>query len=161
MTGISNVTPTLTPHLICDGAADAIEFYKQAFGAEEMMRLPGPDGRLMHAAITINGAMVMLMDEMKECDALSPKTLGGTPVTLHIHATNADAAIAKAEAAGATVVMPAQDMFWGDRYGVVKDPFGHSWSIAHPLRDTVMSEDELKEAAKDAMCGQPAEPVQA
>ncbi|MDQ8756836.1 VOC family protein [Sphingosinicella sp. LHD-64] len=156
MTEISNITPTLTPHLVCDGAADAIEFYKKAFGAEELMRIPGQDGKLMHACVAINGAMLMLMDEMKEMGALSPKTLGGTPVTLHIHATDADAAIARAEAAGATVVMPASDMFWGDRYGVVKDPFGHSWSIAHPLRDTVMSEAELRAAALDATCGQPA-----
>lgn len=156
MTEMANITPTLTPHLVCDGAADAIAFYRQAFGAEELMRIPGEDGRLMHAAIAINGAMVMLMDEMKGMGVLSPTSLGGTPVTLHIHAANADAAIARAEAAGATVVMPASDMFWGDRYGVVKDPFGHSWSIAHPLRDTAMSEAELREAAKDATCGQPA-----
>lgn len=161
MTEIANITPTLTPHIVCDGAADAIEFYKRAFGAEEMIRVPGENGRLMHAAITINGAMVMLVDEMKEHGVLSPLSLGGTPVTLHIHADNADAAIAKAEAAGATVVMPAADMFWGDRYGLVKDPFGHSWSIAHPLRDTVMSVEELQAAAKGAACGQPAEPAPA
>lgn len=157
MTEIANATPTLTPHLVCDGAADAIEFYKKAFGAEEMLRIPGQNGRLMHAAIAIDGAMLMLVDEMKEIGVLSPLSLGGTPVTLHLNVPNADAAIAKAEAAGAAITMPAADMFWGDRYGQVRDPFGHSWSIAHPLRDTMMSEDELREAAKDAMCGQPAE----
>jgi uncharacterized glyoxalase superfamily protein PhnB len=99
--------------------------------------------------------MLMLMDEMKEMGALSPLSLGGSPVTLHLNVPNADAAIAKAEAAGATVTMPAADMFWGDRYGQVKDPFGHSWSIAHPLRATAMSEDELKAAAEGAECGQP------
>lgn len=161
MTEIANTTPTLTPHIVCDGAADAIEFYKKAFGAEELMRIPGQDGRLMHAAIAIDGAMLMLVDEMKEMGALSPLSLGGTPVTLHLNVSNADAAIAKAEAAGATVTMPAADMFWGDRYGQVRDPFGHSWSIAHPLHETVMSEGELREAAKDAMCGQPAEPAPA
>lgn len=155
MAEISQATPTLTPHIICAGAADAIEFYKKAFGAEEVMRLPAPDGKLMHGAILIDGAMLMLMDEMKEMGALSPLSLGGSPVTLHLNVPDADAAIAKAEAAGATVTMPAQDMFWGDRYGQVKDPFGHSWSIAHPLRDTAMSEDELKVAAEGAECGQP------
>lgn len=148
--------PALTPHLVCDGASDAIEFYKQAFGAEELMRIPTPDGKLMHAAITVNGAMVMLVDEMKEMGALGPNALGGSPVTLHLHVADADAAIERAAAAGATVMMPATDMFWGDRYGQVKDPWGHSWSIAHPLSDAALSEDQLREAAKDAMCGQPA-----
>jgi PhnB protein len=154
MAEISNVTPTLTPHIVCDGAADAIEFYKQAFGAEELMRIPGENGRLMHAAISIDGAMLMLVDENKDWGIQSPLSLGGTPVTLHLNVPNADAAIERAAAAGATVTMPAHDAFWGDRYGQVKDPFGHSWSIAHPLRDTVMSADELQAAAQDAMCGQ-------
>lgn len=145
----------LTPHIVCDGAADAIEFYKQAFGAEEMMRLAGPDGRLMHGAVTINGALLMLVDEMKEMGALGPKALGGSPVTLHLHVENADAAIERAAKAGAEVTMPATDMFWGDRYGQVKDPWGHSWSIAHPLPNGPQTEEELREAAKDAMCGQP------
>ncbi len=156
MTEISNITPTLTPHIVCDGAAEAIEFYRRAFGAEELIRVPGQDGKLMHACVTINGAMLMMMDEMKEMGAVGPNALGGSPVTLHLSVANADAAVARAVDAGATVVMPVQDMFWGDRYGIVKDPFGHSWSIAHPLRDTAMSEDELREAARDAMCGQPA-----
>lgn len=155
MTEIANATPTLTPHIVCAGAAEAIEFYKTAFGAEEMIRIPGENGKLMHAAISIDGSMLMLVDEMPDWGVLSPVALGGSPVTLHLNVPNADAAIERAVAAGATVTMPAQDAFWGDRYGQVKDPFGHSWSIAHPLRDTVMSEDELKNAAKDAMCGQP------
>lgn len=155
MAEISATTSSLTPHIVCDGAADAIEFYKKAFGAEELMRIPAPDGKLMHAAVSINGAMLMLVDEMKEMGALGPKALGGTPVTLHLNVENADAAIARAAAAGATVAMPATDMFWGDRYGQVTDPWGHSWSIAHPLTDRVMTEDELRAAAKDAMCGAP------
>lgn len=155
MTDTAPAMPALAPHIVCDGAADAIEFYKKAFGAEEMMRMPGPDGRIMHAAITINGAMVMMVDEMKEMGALGPNSLGGTPVTLHLMVKDADAAIERAAKAGASVVMPAADMFWGDRYGQVKDPWGHMWSIAHPLRDTPMSEDELREAARDAMCGAP------
>lgn len=153
MTEITAATPSLTPHIVCDGAADAIEFYKQAFGAEELMRIPTPEGRIMHAAVSINGAMLMLVDEMKEMGALGPISLGGTPVTLHLTVANADAAIERAAAAGATVTMPAADMFWGDRYGQVKDPWGHNWSIAHPLSDRVMSEDELRKAAEDAMCG--------
>lgn len=148
--------PALAPHIVCDGAADAIEFYKQAFGAEEMMRLAGPDGKLMHGAITIGGAMIMLVDEMKEMGALGPNSLGGTPVTLHLNVADADASIERATKAGASVVMPATDMFWGDRYGQVKDPWGHMWSIAHPLADGPKTEEELREAAKDAMCGVPA-----
>lgn len=154
MTEIANATPTLTPHIVCAGAADAIEFYKQAFGAEELIRIPGEDGKIMHAAISIDGAMLMLVDENKDWGIQSPLSLGGSPVTLHLNVPNADAAIERAAAAGATITMPASDAFWGDRYGQVKDPFGHSWSMAHPLRDTVMSEDELREAAKDAMCGE-------
>ena len=159
MAEISNRTPTLTPHIVCAGAADAIDFYKRAFGAEELMRVPGDDGKLMHAALSIDGAMLMLVDENREWGIQSPLSLGGSPVTLHLSVPDADAAIARAEAAGATVVMAAHDAFWGDRYGLVKDPFGHSWSVAHPLRDTVMSEDELRAAARDAMCGQAPEPA--
>ncbi|HKQ96189.1 MAG TPA: VOC family protein [Aestuariivirgaceae bacterium] len=160
MSEIPNATPTLTPHLICAGAAEAIDFYKAAFGAEELIRMPGENGKLMHAAVAIDGAMVMLVDENQDWGLLSPLALGGTPVTLHLNVPDADAAIARAEAAGATVTMAAHDAFWGDRYGQVKDPFGHSWSIAHPLRDTVMSADELQAAAKDAQCGS-AEPAAA
>lgn len=155
MAEITATTPALTPHIICDGASDAIEFYRQAFGAEELMRIPGPGGKLMHAAVTINGAMLMLMDEVTEMGARGPNSLGGTPVTLHLSVVNADAAIERAARAGATVTMPAQDMFWGDRYGQVQDPWGHSWSIAHPLSEKAMTEDELKEAARNAMCGAP------
>jgi PhnB protein len=142
----------LTPHLVCTGAAEAIEFYKRAFGAEELMRMPAPDGRLMHAAISIDGSMLMLVDEMKEHGLLSPASLGGSPVTLHLNVPDADSAIDRAVAAGATITLAAHDAFWGDRYGQIRDPFGHSWSIAHPLRETVMSEEELRAAAKHAQC---------
>jgi len=154
MTELASPTPTLTPHIVCRGAAEAIDFYKSAFGAEELMRMPGQDGKLMHAAVTIDGAMLMLVDENTDWGLLSPLSLGGSPVTLHLNVANADAAIDKAVAAGATIAMAAHDAFWGDRYGVVKDPFGHSWSLAHPLR-AAMSEDELRAAAQDATCGQP------
>ena len=142
----------LSPHLVIAGAADAITFYKKAFGATELMRLEGQDGKLMHACILINGSSVMLVDENREWKALSPKTLGGTPVTIHLMVDDVDATHAKAAAAGARVVMPPTDMFWGDRYGVVEDPFGHSWSIATTKK--VMTEAEIKAAAQKAMSGE-------
>lgn len=141
----------VTPHLICAGAADAIGFYKEAFGAVEMVRLPGKDGKLIHACVAINGSPVMLADEFPEWGNLSPKTLGGSPVTIHLAVDDADAAAARAVTTGARVKMPVQDMFWGDRYGVIEDPFGHLWSLATPQRDAPMSEDELRQAATAAM----------
>ena len=125
----------LTPHIICAGAADAIGFYQRAFGAEELMRLAGPDGRLAHAAIRIGDSTLMLVDEMPEYGAFGPKALKGSPVTLHLFVPDVDAAVARAVEAGARVVMPVADQFWGDRYGQVEDPFGHRWSIATHLRD--------------------------
>ena len=128
----------LIPHLVCDGCAEAIEFYKQAFGANEVCRMPASDGRIMHAAIEIGGRPLFLADDFPEyCGgkAQSPTALGGTPVTIHRYVKDCDAAIQRAQKAGATVKMPAEDMFWGDRYGVVIDPFGHSWSLATHIRD--------------------------
>lgn len=128
----------VTPHLVVNGAAQAIDFYKQAFGAVELVRMPAGDGpRLMHAALTIGDATLFLCDDFPEhCGgkSRSPAATGGSPVTLHQVVPDADAAIARAEAAGATVTMPAGDMFWGDRYGRVVDPFGHEWSFSHPLK---------------------------
>lgn len=141
---------SVTPHLVCAGAAKAIEFYKKAFDAQELMRLEAPNGKIMHACIRIGDSALMLVDEMEECNTSSPKTLKGTPVTLHLYVKNCDDAIKKAAAAGATIVMPAEDMFWGDRYGVVEDPFGHRWSMAHQVRD--MTLDEIQEAAKEMTC---------
>lgn len=140
----------VTPHLTCERAAEAIEFYKAAFGAEEMMRLPGPDGRLLHAAIRINGSMIMLNDLYTEMNGHSPRTLGGTPVTIHLMVDDVDAVAAQAEKAGAKVVMPVADQFWGDRYGVLEDPFGHLWSIATPIWPP-KSPEEMQAAAKAAM----------
>jgi len=137
----------IIPHLVCAGAADAIEFYKKAFGAVEMMRLPGKDGRLMHGAIEIGGARVMLVDEMPEWGALSPKSLKGTPVTIHLYVDNVDAFVDRAVKAGATLKVPVADMFWGDRYGVIVDPFGHSWSVATHQRD--MTVEEIQDAMKN------------
>jgi uncharacterized glyoxalase superfamily protein PhnB len=136
----------VTPHLVCAGAADAIEFYKQAFGATEMMRLPGPDGKLLHACVSINGSSVMLVDEFPEMGGTSPRTLKGTPVTIHLIVDDVDAFVERAVAASATVVMPVADQFWGDRYGLIEDPFGHRWSVATPKRQMTM--EEIREAAR-------------
>jgi uncharacterized glyoxalase superfamily protein PhnB len=137
---------TVTPHLTCAGAADAIDFYVRAFGAEEVMRLPDPNGKLAHAAVRIGDSMVMLMDEFPEWQARGPKTLGGSPVTIHLSVPDVDAAFRRAVEAGATARMEPADMFWGDRYGVVEDPFGHQWSMATHIRDVPV--DELQEAMK-------------
>jgi uncharacterized glyoxalase superfamily protein PhnB len=144
----SNATPEvhrLTPHLVCAGAAEAIEFYKRAFGAIEMIRLPAPDGKLMHACVSINGSSVMLVDESPAMGNLSPLSLKGTPVTIHLIVDDADAVTTRAVAAGAKLLMPVADMFWGDRYGVLEDPFGHRWAVATPKRK--MSEAEIRDAA--------------
>ena len=125
---------SVTVHLICRDAASAIDFYARAFGASEMMRLPDKQGKLMHAAITLNGSTVMLMDEYLDYGARSPQAIGGTAVVIHLMVPDVDAAFDKAIAAGATVVMPVGDMFWGDRYGQVEDPFGHRWSMATPVK---------------------------
>jgi uncharacterized glyoxalase superfamily protein PhnB len=145
---------TVTPHLICAGAADAIEFYKKAFNAVEEVRLPGPQGRLMHAMIRIEGSAVMLVDEMPEWGALSPKSLKGSPVTIHLYVENVDASVQRAVGAGAKITMPPADMFWGDRYAKVEDPFGHHWSVATHVRDVSpqeMQQAMQKMAAKETM----------
>jgi uncharacterized glyoxalase superfamily protein PhnB len=135
---------SVTPHLICAGAADAIEFYEKAFNAVELVRLPGPKGRLMHAAIRIGDSTVMLVDEMPEWGALGPKSLKGSPVTIHLFVEDVDSFVARAVAAGAKITMPLDDMFWGDRYCKVEDPFGHHWSIATHVRE--VSPEEMQQA---------------
>lgn len=136
----------VTPHLVCEGAADALDFYARAFGAEEMMRLAGEDGRLMHGAFRINGATIMVADAFPEYGSKGPRALGGTPVTIHLYVDDVDAWTERAVAAGATVVMPVGDQFWGDRYGIVADPFGHHWSIATPGKNGPKNEEELRAA---------------
>ena len=126
---------TVTPHLICAGAGDAIDFYKKAFGATETSRMPGPGGKLIHASIRIGDSAVMLVDEMPEWGSLGPKALNGSPVVIHLYVDDVDAFAARAVAAGAKVTMPVADMFWGDRYGQLEDPFGHRWSVATHVRD--------------------------
>jgi uncharacterized glyoxalase superfamily protein PhnB len=134
---------SVTPHLVCAGAANAIEFYKKAFGAVEEGKLPGPDGRIMHAQIRINGLAVMLVDEMPEWGALGPKALKGSPVTIHLYVDDVDAIVDRAVKAGAKVTMPVADQFWGDRYGKLEDPFGHHWSVATHKRDVGTDEMQL------------------
>lgn len=131
---------SVTPHLICAGAADAIEFYKNAFDAVELARLPGPQGKIMHAMMRIGDSAIMLVDEMPEWGALGPKSLEGSPVTIHIYVADADAFVARAVGAGAKITMPLEDMFWGDRYCKLEDPFGHHWSVATHTRDVTLEE---------------------
>ena len=134
---------SLTPHLVCAGAAEAIEFYRKAFNAVESARMPGPDGKLMHAAVRIGDSTLMLVDENAQWGMLGPRALKGSPVTLHLYVDDADATVAQAAAAGAKVTMPVADMFWGDRYGQLEDPFGHRWSVATHTRD--LTPEEMRE----------------
>lgn len=139
----------LIPHLVVKGGAAAIDFYKAALGAVEIGRVPTEDGRLMHASLKIGEAILMLCDDFPEyCGGVSRAPAGPSPITLHLCVPNADAAIAQAASAGANVTMPAADMFWGDRYGQIVDPFGHSWSFSHPLSE------EAKKAAEKAWAEQ-------
>lgn len=149
MTDPMDPAHALCPHLVCAGASEAIDFYRRAFGAEELMRLPGENGNIMHASLRLNGGVVMLVDENPAFGILGPKALGGTPVTLHLKVPDADEAAARAVAAGAAVIMPVADQFWGDRYGVVVDPFGHRWALASPKK--VMTGAEIEAAARAAM----------
>ena len=138
---------TVTPHLVCKGAAQAIEFYKNAFGAEERGRLSTPDGRnVLHASLSIGDSVIMLADEFPDWGSVGPETLKGTPVVIHLYVEDVDSVFDQAVRAGATVTMPLEDMFWGDRYGKLRDPFGHSWSVATHIRD--VSYEEMEQAVK-------------
>ena len=132
--------PGITPYLSVKGAADAIEFYKKAFGAIEIMRLPGPDGTIGHAEIKIGNALVMLADESPDYGNLSPKTLGGSPVRLHMYVEDVDAFFEKAIAAGAKVLIPIANQFYGDRSGRLEDPFGHVWLVSTHVEDVAPEE---------------------
>jgi PhnB protein len=131
---------TVTPHLICTDAGEAIDFYKKAFAAIELSRVPGPDGKVMHASIRIGDSVIMLNEENPERGALGPKALKGSPVTIHLYVEDADATFDQALRAGAKVTMPLDDMFWGDRYGKLEDPFGHQWSIGTHTREVTPEE---------------------
>ena len=140
---------TITPYLTLKNAAGAIEFYKKAFGARERSRMAGPGGSVMHAEIVIGNSSIMMSDEMPQMGSKSPETLGGTAGGLMIYTPNVDAMFAKATAAGARVEMPPADMFWGDRYARVVDPFGHKWSIGTHIED--VSPKEMNKRAETEM----------
>jgi PhnB protein len=143
---------SLTPYLICAQAADAIAFYTKAFNAVEENRLPGPGGKVMHATLRIGDSALMLTDEWPDMGALGPKALKGSPVTIHLYVNDVDAAFRQAIEAGATVRMPVADMFWGDRYGQLDDPFGHRWSLATHKRD--LTPEQIQEGMRN-MPGNP------
>ncbi|MBI4014086.1 MAG: VOC family protein [Candidatus Rokubacteria bacterium] len=126
---------TVTPQLTVRGAVEAIGFYKRAFGARELMRMAAPDGKVMHAELRIGDSVFFLGDEFPETGCRSPQTLGGATGALHVYVRNVDAAVKQAADAGAQVTMPVADMFWGDRYGKVRDPFGHEWGLATHKED--------------------------
>jgi PhnB protein len=139
----------LTPHLTVRNAEQALEFYKNAFGAEVLHVAHMPDGKVMHASLRIGGSMLMLNDEFPDYGTLSPLSTGGSAVTIHIYTDNVDAAFNRAVSAGAQVKMPLADQFWGDRYGVVADPFGHKWSLGAHIKD--MSPEEMQREMDRAM----------
>jgi uncharacterized glyoxalase superfamily protein PhnB len=137
--------------MVCAGAADAIDFYQRAFGAVEGGRLSGPGEKLVHALIRIGGSPVMLVDEFPEWGTLGPRSLGGSPVTIHLYVEDVDAVVERAVAAGTKITMPVEDMFWGDRYCKLEDPFGHHWSLATHLRE--VGPEEMKRAAQQIFGG--------
>ncbi len=142
---------TVTPYLAAKDAAAALDFYKKAFGAEEHYRLNGPDGRIGHAEFSVNGATLFISDEYPDFGALSPQSIGGCPLKLHLYVTNADDTIAQAVAAGATLVREPKEEFFGDRSGMITDPFGYSWFIAHKVEE--VSPEEMQRRWNESMGG--------
>ena len=140
---------TVTPYLAVDDASAAIEFYKRAFGATERTRMPGPDGKVAHAELEIGDSLIMLSDPFPQSAAKPPKELGGTTGGVFLYVEDVDAAFQQAIDAGATVEMPLDDMFWGDRFGSLMDPFGHHWSLATHKED--LTEEEIAERGQAAM----------
>ena len=143
--GYHSVSPALT----IDGAAEAIDFYERAFGAKERLRMPGPDGEIAHAELEIGDSVVMLSDPFPQSSVKPPSQLGGTTVGIFVYVEDVDAVFQQAVEAGATVTMPVDDMFWGDRFGSVTDPYGHHWSLATHVED--VPPEEMEERAKQAM----------
>jgi PhnB protein len=138
---------SITPHIVVGGAARAIAFYRDAFGAQELSRIEIPDGRIMSAQIQIGDGVVHIADEFPEWGVLAPPSIGGTPVVLSLEVADADAVFALAIAAGALARQPLADMFWGDRHGQLEDPFGHRWNVSHHLRDVPHAEQVAAAAA--------------
>jgi PhnB protein len=137
---------TVTPSLFVAGAAKAIDFYKKALGAEELMRFPSPDGKIMHAEIKVGDSILMLADEMPDMGGRGPKSIGGTPVSFFVYGENVDAAWKRAVDAGAKELVPLADQFWGDRTGCLEDPFGHQWWLAQHLQD--LTPEEIRKNAE-------------
>jgi PhnB protein len=143
---------SVTPYLSVRGASEAIDFYKKALGAKEVMRMPGPDGTIGHAEILIGNSRVMLADEHPQMQFVGPATRGGTTVHLHVYVPDVDKVVAKALTSGARLVRPIKDQFYGDRLGTVEDPFGHVWHLATHKEDLSMK--ELKKRAEKAASGE-------
>jgi PhnB protein len=141
--------PRVAPYLIVDGAADAIDFYKTVLGVTERMRMPGPDGRIGHAELELGDSVIMLADESPEMGARSPRSVGGTPVTIFAYLEDVDAAFERALAAGATTLRDVEDRFYGDRAGQLEDPFGHRWDLATHIED--VPPDEMTKRAAEVM----------
>jgi PhnB protein len=137
---------TVTPSLFVAGAAKAIDFYRKALGAEEVMRFPAPDGTIMHAELRIGDSIIMLADEMPDQGGRGPKSIGGTPVSFFVYGENVDAAWKRAVDAGAKPIVPLADQFWGDRTGCLEDPFGHQWWLAQHVQD--LTPEELRKNAE-------------
>lgn len=135
---------TLIPHITCRNATEAPAFYQKAFGAEILAQHHLPDGRLMHATLNIDGCELYIVDEMPEHGGHGPEALGGTPVMLALRVDDCDAVYQQAVDAGCTVVMPLEDMFWGDRWGLLQDPFGHQWTVSTTKRQ--VSDEEIQQA---------------
>jgi PhnB protein len=139
--------PRVTPYLIVNGAAAAIDFYTSVLGANERMRMPGPDGKVGHAELGIGESVIMLADEFPDMGARSPKTVGGSPVLIHVYVEDVDATVELAIKSGATITRPVEDKFYGDRGGEFEDPFGHLWSIASHVED--LSPEEMQRRMGD------------
>ena len=140
--------PQVTPYLCVDGAEAAIEFYGNVFGAKERMRMGAPDGKVGHAELELGNGLIMLADEFPEMGVLSPRTVGGSPVTISVYLEDVDAVVERALAAGATSLRPVEDQFYGDRSGSFEDPFGHRWSVATHVED--VAPDEMARRAEAA-----------
>lgn len=140
----------VTAHLVCKGAGEAMDFYAKAFGAKDKGRMTGPNGVVVHGEMRIGDAVIMLGEEMPDMGSLSPLAIGGSPVTLMLYVKDVDAAFARATSAGCTTLMPPANMFWGDRYCRVADPFGHQWAIATHIEDLSMKEMGKRMAAEFA-----------
>ncbi|MEN3358536.1 MAG: PhnB protein [Mycobacteriales bacterium] len=151
---MTNEFPGVTPQLTVADAASAVRFYQAAFGADELLRNAAPDGRIMHCELLINGSRLLLHDDFDQSWGAAPTALGGTTVTLHMYVPDVEAAFTTAIAAGATEVKPPADAFWGDRYAVVRDPFGHFWSLATPREE--LSIADLEERADRWAAGETA-----